>query len=155
MVRLRALIAAVVGLLFYSVTDILVWQRIFEANQMVGYANSYHVGWLVSLLGYAAIGVIVMSDRWRDCLYFLTALFIGAFSGLEDILYYVLDGKPIPASLPWLDANPLIYQSTRLGLISSVLFWIAALGILYVALHLWRRRPGHTTPIVARSLKYR
>ena len=155
MVRLRALIAAVTGLLFYSVTDILVWQRIFEANQMVGYANSYHVGWLVSLVGYAAIGVIVMSDRWKDCLYFLTALFIGAFCGLEDLLYYVLDGKPVPASLPWLDGNPLIYQSTRLGLISSVLFWLAALAILYVALRLWRRWPAEKTAMATRSLKYR
>lgn len=155
MVRLRALIAAVAGLLFYSVTDILVWQRIFEANQMVGYANSYHIGWLVSLLGYAAIGVIVMSDHWKDCLYFLTALFIGAFCGLEDILYYVLDGKPIPASLPWLHSNPLIYQSTRLGLISSVLFWLTALGVLFLALHLLRRWPGGKTSMAARSLKYR
>ncbi len=155
MVRLRALIAALAGLLFYSVTDILVWQRIFEANQMVGYANSYHVGWLVSLVGYAAIGVILMSDHWKDCLYFVTALFVGAFCGLEDILYYVLDGKPVPASLPWLDGNPLIYQSTRLGVISSVVFWLALLAVLYVGLHLWRRWPGNKTSMATPSLKYR
>ncbi len=147
MIRWRPLGAAVVALLFYAITDILVWQRIFEANRMVGFADAYHAGWLVSLAGYATVGVIVMSDNWKDCLYFLAALSVGAFSGLEDVLYYVLDGKPIPASLPWLSRNPLIYASSRTGLISSVAFWLLALAILYVILYIWRRDPGRLTRI--------
>lgn len=142
MIRVRPLLAAVVGLLFYAVTDILVWQRIFEANKMIGFADAYHTGWLVSLAGYATIGVIVMSGQWKDCLYFLAALAVGAFSGLEDVLYYILDGKPIPASLPWLSGNPLIYASSRTGLISSVVFWLVALAFLYVALYIWHRGGG-------------
>ncbi len=141
MIRLRPLVAAAVGIVCYAVTDILVWQRIFEANQMVGFAGRYHTGWVVSLAGYAAVGIILLSDRWKDCLYFLAALSVGAFSGLEDVLYYVLDGKPIPAYLPWLDSNPFIYGSSRTGLITSVLFWSLTLVVLYAALFIWHRSP--------------
>ncbi len=143
--KLRPLLAATVGIVCYSVTDILVWQRIFEANQMVAYAGSYHTGWAVSLAGYATVGTILLWDQWKDCLYFLAALSVGAFSGLEDILYYVLDGKPIPAALPWLESNPLIYASSRAGLISSVMFWTLALAGLYVILFVWRRNPRQRT----------
>jgi len=76
----------------------------------------------------------------KECLYFLLALFVGAFSGLEDVLYYVLDKKPMPESLPWLRNNPMIYASSRTGVISSVLFWLVALVILYFALFLWQKR---------------
>ena len=141
MFRLRPLLAAVIALFFYSVTDILVWQRIFEANRLIGFADAYHTGWLVSLGGYATVGVILMSGHWKDCLYFVAALCVGAFSGLEDVLYYVLDGKPIPASLPWLSGNPLIYASSRTGLISSAAFWLFALLALYVVLYVWHRGP--------------
>lgn len=154
MTKLRPLLAAAMALVFYAVTDILVWQRIFETNQMTGFANSYHTGWIVSLAGYATVGVILMLDHWKDCLYFLLALFIGAFSGLEDLLYYVLDGKPIPASLPWLAGNPLIYGNSRAGLIASVVFWIAALLALYVALYIWHRGSGRSSPVRSNGAKY-
>ncbi len=35
MKKLRPLIAALMALGFYTITDILVWQRIFEVNQLV------------------------------------------------------------------------------------------------------------------------
>ncbi|MFN2120054.1 MAG: hypothetical protein ACK2T0_06660 [Anaerolineales bacterium] len=134
--KLRPLLAALIALLFYTVTDILVWQRVFEANQLVRYADTYHAGWFVSLAGYAVIGVVIMADRWKDCVFFLVALSIGAFSGLEDVLYYLLDRRPIPAALPWLDPNPLIFETSRLGVITSVAFWMIVLAGLYVALYL-------------------
>jgi hypothetical protein len=137
--RFRPLLAALIALTFYTVTDILVWQRVFEANQLVSYADTYHVGWFVSLAGYAAIGVVIMADHWKDCIFFLVALFLGAFSGLEDVLYYLLDRRPMPAALPWLESNPLILATSRLGVISSVAFWLIVLGALYAALYL---RPG-------------
>ena len=46
----------------------------------------------------------------------------------------------MPASLPWLDSNPLILGSTRLQVIGSVVFWLAALVVLYLALYHWKRR---------------
>jgi hypothetical protein len=115
----RALFVALVALLFYTGTDILVWQRVFETHRMVQFADTYHTGWFVSLAGYAAIGMLLMWGAWRDCLYFIVSLLVGAFSGLEDMLYYLLDRKPIPESLPWLESNPLIFGVTRLELIGS------------------------------------
>jgi hypothetical protein len=92
----------------------------------------------MSLAGYAVIGVMLMWGEWKNCVYYLSVLFVGAFSGLEDMLYYLLDRKPIPASLPWLENNPMIYQSSRAGLIGSVFFWFMALAILYFVLYHWQ-----------------
>jgi hypothetical protein len=138
MKKLRPILTALVALLFYTVTDILIWQRIFEANQMVKYADMYHTGWFVTLAGYALLGTIFMWGAWKDCLFFLITLFIGAFSGLEDVLYYVLDGKPMPEKLPWLSSNPLIYGDSRAALIGSVLFWMVVLVVLYFVLYIKR-----------------
>lgn len=135
--KLRPLFAALSALFFYTITDILVWQRIFEANRLNEYADTYHAGWFLSLAGYATVGVVVMSDRWKDCLLFLAALVVGAYSGLEDVLYYVLDRKPMPASLPWLSGNPMIHGISRMDVISSVAFWLVVLVILYIAMFLW------------------
>jgi hypothetical protein len=136
----RPIITAVIALLFYTVTDILIWQRIFEANQMTHYANTYHTGWFVTLAGYALMGLVFMWGSWKECVYFLAALFIGAFSGLEDVLYYVLDGKQMPPYLPWLDPNPLVFDTTRIGVLISVSFWMVTLVILYFFLFVWRKK---------------
>lgn len=103
---------------------------------MTYYADTYHSGWFVTLAGYALMGLVFMWGAWKDCLFFLFTLFIGAFSGLEDILYYVLDGKPLPEMLPWLSNNPLIYGNSRTNLIGSVLFWLAILVILYFVMYI-------------------
>ena len=138
--KYRPVIAAVIAILFYAVTDILIWQRIFEANKLVEYANLYHTGWFVTLAGYVFMGILLLWGSWKDCLYFVTALVIGAFSGLEDILYYVLDRKPMPETLPWLSGNPLIfYGNSRIEVIGSVLFWMVILITLYVVLYIWRK----------------
>lgn len=138
MKNLRPVIAAVVALLFYTTVDIMIWQRIFEANNMSEYASMYHSGWFISLAGYAIMGVLLMWGAWKDCAFFLITLFVGAFSGLEDMLYYVLDRKPMPESLPWLANNPMIYQASRTGVLVSVTFWIGSLIFLYF---LFYRRP--------------
>jgi hypothetical protein len=140
MKKYRPVLAAALSLLFYTFADILIWQRIFETNQMVQYADIYHTGWFVSLAGYAILGVVLMWDSWKDIVYFLIALFVGAFSGLEDVLYYILDGKTMPDALPWLDANPMILHVSRAGVVGSVLFWLTALILLYIVLYQWRWR---------------
>ena len=145
MKTIRPIFAALIAIFFYTVTDILVWQRVFETNELVKYANTYHTGWFVSLAGYATIGIILMWDAWKECIYFLLALFIGAFSGLEDVLYYVLDKRPMPESLPWLKDNPMIYTSSRSGVISSIVFWLGTLVILYIVLFIWQKRPMQET----------
>jgi hypothetical protein len=143
--KYRPVITALTALLFYTIADILVWQRIFEANNMVEHADTYHVGWFVSLAGYATVGLLLMWGEWKDCFFFLISLFVGAFSGLEDVLYYLLDRKPMPESLPWLDANPMIYHVSREGVLLSVLFWLTGLVMLYVWLY-WRRNE-HPQPL--------
>ena len=140
----RPILTALIALFFYTLTDIIIWQRIFEANNMSEYADIYHRGWFMSLAGYAIIGVLLLWGDWKDCLYYLLVLLIGAFSGLEDMLYYLLDRKPIPESLPWLVNNPMIYESSRIGLIGSVFFWMAALVLFYFILYRWRYRPKLT-----------
>ena len=152
MKKLRPVYAALLALFFYTVTDILVWQRIFESNRLVVYADMYHKGWFVSLAGYAMIGLILLWGSWKDCLYFLTTLGVGSFSGLEDVMYYVLDRKPMPPSLPWLGHNPMIYSISRTGVISSVLFWMGALVLLYIVLYIWQRKPP-TLHIIADGLR--
>ncbi len=151
MIKLRPVIAAVSALGFYTATDILVWQRIFERHRLLEYADSYHTGWFVSLAGYAVVGLILLWGKWKDCLYYLAALFICAFSGLEDMLYYIFDHKPIPDSLPWLGGNPMIYASTRVGLISSVAFWMAALILLYIALFMLQEQPTKSSGAISSS----
>lgn len=143
MKKFRPILAAALALLFYTFADIIIWQRIFETNQMVQYADIYHTGWFVSLAGYAILGVVLMWGVWKDVLYFLISLFVGAFSGLEDVLYYILDGKPMPDALPWLEGNPMILHVSRAGVIGSVLFWLMALTLLYIVLYQWRWRAGY------------
>ncbi len=145
--KYRPIFASMIALLFYTSTDILVWQRIFETNKLIDYANSYHTGWFMSLAGYATVGVLLMWGAWRDCIYFLASLFVGAFSGLEDLLYYILDRKPIPASLPWLGNNPMIHSVSRAGVIGSVVFWIGMLIIFYIALYLWENDHKVKSPV--------
>jgi len=140
MKKYRPVLAAALALTFYTFADILIWQRIFETNQMVQYASIYHTGWFVSLAGYAILGVVLMWGEWKDVVYFLISLFVGAFSGLEDVLYYILDGKPMPDVLPWLEGNPMILHVSRAGVIGSVLFWLLALVLLYLVLYQWRAK---------------
>jgi hypothetical protein len=141
MAKLRPILAVILALLFYTVTDILVWQRIFEYHRLVEYADMYHTGWFVSLAGYATIGLVLLWGRWKDCIYYLVSLAIGAFSGLEDVLYYVLDRRPLPASLPWLGSNPMIGSVSRAGLLTSVFFWLGVLLVLYIGFYWVERKP--------------
>jgi hypothetical protein len=140
MKKYRPIIAATLALTFYTFADILIWQRIFETNQMVQYANVYHTGWFVSLAGYAILGLVLMWGDWKDCAYFLISLFVGAFCGLEDVLYYLLDGKRMPDMLPWLENNPMIFHVSREGVIWSVSLWLIALVALYLVLYQWRNK---------------
>jgi hypothetical protein len=140
MKKFRPIIAATLALAFYTFADILIWQRIFETNQMVQYADIYHTGWFVSLAGYAILGFVLMWGDWKDCAYFLISLFVGAFCGLEDVLYYILDGKRMPDSLPWLEGNPMIFHVSREGVIWSVSIWLIALVALYLLLYQWRSK---------------
>jgi hypothetical protein len=53
----------------------------------------------------------------------------------------VLDGRQVPASLPWLGGNPMIGSVTRSGVLMSVFFWLAIIVLLYVGLYWMEKKP--------------
>lgn len=63
-------------------------------------------------------------------------------AGWEDIVYYVIQGKGLPAELPWLDYSPLMGLTRHLTgtdhVTSTGLFISSALGLLAVAVLLFR-----------------
>jgi hypothetical protein len=125
----RVVVALGVGLLFYALSDILLWQRIFESNghEFYRFDAQYQTGRQAVLLGMIAIGIVLLWDAGAWALWYAAAFYTLAFSGLEDLLYYWLDGRAVPAVLPWLNANPLIlfHPVTNSTLLLSVALWLA------------------------------
>jgi hypothetical protein len=122
----RFWVALAVAIFFYTKIDILIWQRIFEEHKLIDLGiGAYHWGWLQSLFGFMTLGILVCYPNRRRMATFPISLALLAFSGLEDILYYWLDGKRIPAELPWLNSNPLILKPvTANHLLLSAVFWL-------------------------------
>jgi hypothetical protein len=124
-----------IGIYFFTKIDILIWQRIFEANKLWDLGiGTYHQGWTYALFGFMALGVVFFYPNVRRMVTFPLSLTILAFSGLEDILYYWLDGRAIPAALPWLNTNPLIIQPVSShNLLLSASIWLCAVVCLEIA----------------------
>ena len=118
--------ALAVAIFFYTKIDILIWQRIFEEHKLTSLGiGMYHWGWLQSLFGFMTLGILICYPNRRRMVTFPLSLAILAFSGLEDVLYYWLDGKNIPAALPWLNSNPLILKPVTVNhLLISAVFWL-------------------------------
>ena len=136
--RRRIVVALGVGLLFYALSDILLWQRIFESSghEFYRFDAQYQTGRQAVLLGMIALGVILLWDSGAWALWWGLAFYTLAFSGLEDVLYYWLDGRAIPAVLPWLTDNHLVLfrPVTSWSLLASAGLWVALwLGSLAVA----------------------
>ena len=130
---IRYWFALAVAMFFYAKMDILIWQRIFEANELVDLGiGVYHWGWFQGLFGFMVLGILICYPNIRRMIFFPLSLAILAFSGMEDILYYWLDGKRVPAELPWLNANPLIMKPvTAESLLVSAVFWLLIVVALY------------------------
>jgi len=131
-VRRRALAALLIALGFYTLSDILLWQRIFEAHQLSRFDPEYQTGHVAILVGMMGMGVVLLLDSGLWALWFEGALYTIAFGGGEDVLYYWLDGRQIPAVLPWLDRSRLIFVRPAVGdvtsveLLASAAFWLGA-----------------------------
>ncbi len=130
------MVCALAGaLVFYALSDVLLWQRIFERHGLQQFDSQYQTGRLSALVGLIAVGMVLLYDMglWAIC--YGLALYTLAYSGLEDVLYYALDMRPIPSSLPWLDENRLIFFKpvTAPSLLASTALWmglwILALGV--------------------------
>lgn len=156
----KAVLAVIIVILSYTLVDIMIWQRIFETNRMNNFASLYHPGWAVMLACDSALGAILLVPDWRSVLFYLGSVYALAFSGLEDVLYYWLDGRSIPSWLPWLDANPLILFKpvTSTHLLASVSIWVGIWILVLVLFWQWQRvsnllpRPRHVKRIKMRTL---
>jgi hypothetical protein len=131
----RYWLALAVAIYFYAKMDILIWQRIFETHRLFEFGDgTYHWGWLQGLFGFMILGILLCYPSLRRMITFPFSLAALAFSGLEDILYYWLDSKPLPPELPWLSSNPLLLKPVTVDrLIISALFWILVVVALDVA----------------------
>lgn len=129
-VRRRVLAALLVALGFYALSDILLWQRIFEAHQLSMFDPQYQTGHVAVLVGMMGMGGVLLIDSGVWALWFEGALYTTAFGGVEDVLYFWFDGRPIPAVLPWLDRSHLIFirplpgDVTSAELLASAAFWL-------------------------------
>jgi hypothetical protein len=140
--ELKAALAVAVGLLTLAASDALIWGHIFEAQHMNHIASLdrvYHVGYLAVLAGLIGVGMVALWSWWS--LWYAAALGTLAQSGLEDVLYYWLDRRPLPTALPWLDAqHPLIpfHPVTSDGLVLSVCLWLGFWAVTLMVLAWWR-----------------
>jgi len=120
-----------VALGFYALSDILLWHRIFEANGLWMFDADYQTGHVAILIGMLGLGGVLLLDSGFWALWFGGGLYTMAFGGVEDVLYYCLDGQSLPAVLPWLDRSRLIFvrpiagDVTSAELLASAAFWLA------------------------------
>jgi hypothetical protein len=132
----KVVMALATGLFFYALSDVLLWQRIFEAHELHVFDVAYQTGHREVLLGMIAAGVVLLWDARWWALWWAAAFYTLAFSGLEDVLYYWLDGRALPAVLPWLNDNRLILLkpvtagSLLLSATIWIIFWAASLWLL-------------------------
>jgi len=129
----KVVVALATGLFFYALSDVLLWQRIFEAHDLFQFDAQYQSGHVSSLVALIGVGVVLLWDARLWALWYAAAFYTLTFSGLEDVLYYWLDGRAIPAALPWLDDNrlmvfkPVTAETLLLNAVLWVLFWASTL----------------------------
>jgi hypothetical protein len=135
--RFRVTVALAAGLFFYALSDVLLWQRIFEQHDLFQFDKQYQTGHAATLVGFLAIGMVLLLDTGWWALWYGAAFFTLSFSGLEDALYYWLDGRPIPDRLPWLDnrhpliiGHPVTAESVVLSSAIWIVLWGASLALL-------------------------
>ncbi len=146
--RRRALLSAIVwlgavagALLTWSWSDVLTWQRIFEAGGLYQYDAAYQSGHQVVLFGLIALGVMLLLRSglvWAAA--YALAVYTLAYGGVADLLYYWLDRRALPSALPWLDSShPLIVRHpvTAAGLEISAALWVG-LWLTLLAVQTWR-----------------
>jgi hypothetical protein len=88
--------------------------------------------------GLLSIGVAGLLPAGRDAVWFAVSFRLALMMGVEDLLYYWLDGRPLPTILPWLDEHPLIFFSpvTDASLLFNVFLWV----MLTISFHYMLKR---------------
>src|SRR6185312_5284313 len=80
-IRRRVLAAVLAALGFYALSDILLWQRIFDANRLWMFDDQYQTGHVVMLVALMAVGGLLLVDSGLWALWYLGALYTTAFGG--------------------------------------------------------------------------
>ncbi len=134
--RLKVVVSLVTGLVFYALSDVLLWQRIFEEHGLKQFDPAYQTGHREILLGMIAVGVILLWDAGAWAVAWALAFYTLAWGGVADLLYYVLDGRAIPTALPWLDDNRLmpLKPVTDTTLLINCGIWVALWLVAVVVL---------------------
>jgi len=102
---IAAPICVAVALLTYAGSDALIWGHIFEAHSMWWADPQYQAGHKAILWGLLALGAVALAGcglRWSA--WYAVTFYALSQGGGADLLYYWLDGRAVPAALPWLDA---------------------------------------------------
>ena len=77
----KTISAIFIALFFYTLVDIEIWQRIFEANGLSNYADQYHKGWFLMLAGLIVIGAFFLYPQWKKIIIYASSLLFFAFNG--------------------------------------------------------------------------
>jgi hypothetical protein len=139
---MKKLLILILAIISITAIDIALWQRIFEANELWEFIGSnpgqYHYGYFIAMWGLLSIGVAGLLPAGRDAVWFAVSFRLALMMGVEDLLYYWLDGRPLPTILPWLDEHPLIFFSpvTDASLLFNVFLWV----MLTISFHYMLKR---------------
>jgi len=68
--RGRVVLALLIALGFYALSDILLWQRIFEAHGLSVFDPDYQTGHVAVLIGMMAVGAVLLLDSGLWALWF-------------------------------------------------------------------------------------
>lgn len=99
MIRFRIVLIAVVALALFAWQDVMLWDRTLRGN--LDYAGVYHDGWRVMRDALVIVGAALLWPRVAEMLFYAGTLFLFSVNGFVDLLYFWLDGKPLPAWLEW------------------------------------------------------
>lgn len=145
----KIIVAIIIGVIFYSLVDIFIWQRIFESNQMHYFSSVYYRGWHLVLISNVIIGSILLYNfvPFKNIIFYASTLYVFGSNGTEDILYFLLDGRTIPTRLEWLDNSTLILFKpvTDTYLIVNFIAWLIIWFFMW--LFLWRSFPSYKNKI--------
>ena len=133
----RTLLLYIVSFILYTIVDILLWQRIFETHKLWQFIPQYKQGWFMVLILVMSTGAIALGDL-KNALWFICAMWLGAWSGLGDVLYYVLDGKNLPEYYHWLEGANLFFGYDKSSVLITALFWQVVIFGSFLWMKKWR-----------------
>jgi len=154
--RRKVVVALATGLFFYALSDVLLWQRIFEVHDLFQYDMQYQSGHVTTLVALIGVGVVLLWDARLYALWYAAAFYTLAFGGACDVLYYWIDHRAVPAAMPWLYDDPFILfkPAGGWGIVASsaiwVVIWVAALWAAPIAERLLKIARSHHHHVVGK-----